>query len=169
MSRLRLSPFSRKEFNLFNSWIDSYELLVTIAGTYFKFPLTNDQLEFYMNDPQSHSFNVIDNKENKIIGHAEIIQTESKKCKLDKIIIGDKNQRGKGTGKDLMNVLSDYAFNTLYVEEIELYVYDWNISGIKCYEKVGFEIHENNKILTEFDSKCWTAFQMIISKEAWKI
>ena len=169
MKHLALSEFSPKDFDLFKSWIDTNELLITIAGKNLIFPLTNEQLEIYLNDPKSDSFNVIDINENKIIGHAEIIHTELNKCKLDKIIIGDKTQRGKGIGAELINLLLEYSFNLLGMEEVMLYVYDWNIAGIKCYEKAGFKIQENSSLHTKFDNKIWTALQMTISKEQWKI
>jgi RimJ/RimL family protein N-acetyltransferase len=42
-----------------------------------------------------------------------------------------------------MNELLDYSFRELDMNEVELNVYDWNIAGIKCYEKVGFVINPN--------------------------
>src|SRR4051794_15615623 len=98
---LKLEHFNSADFDRFISWIDSEELLIQIAGTYFKYPVTSDQLEKYVQDKTSMSFNVIDESTNAVIGHAEIILQDRKTLKFDKILIGDKSNRGKGIGRQL--------------------------------------------------------------------
>ena len=110
---IELTPFKPSDFNRLISWIDSKELLITIAGTVLTYPLTTDQLHTYLADPKSISFNVVDTIQGKTIGHAEIIKTGIGTCKLDKVLIGDKAIRGKGIGEKLINELLDYSFKKL--------------------------------------------------------
>ena len=165
---IELTPFKPSDFDRFISWIDSKELLITIAGTVLTYPLTTDQLHTYLNDSKSISFNVVDIIQSKTIGHAEIIRTGIGTCKLDKILIGDKAIRGKGIGEELMNELLDYSFGKLDINEVELYVYDWNIAGIKCYEKVGFVINPDKIQTTNLDNIEWTALNMTIDRNKWE-
>ncbi len=167
MTKLKLSPFTKKEFLLFKSWIDSNELLITVAGTDFKFPVTDEQLSHYLKDDKRLSFNVIDVEDNKIIGHAEITQTEPQKCKLDKVIIGDMDKKGMDIGKELLTLLLDHAFKVLSMNEVELYVYNWNIAGIKSYEKVGFSLQPDIQFQTTKDVIDWTTLLMSVKKEDW--
>jgi RimJ/RimL family protein N-acetyltransferase len=39
---------------------------------------------------------------------------------------------------NVVNLLLVYVFSNLNRTEVELNVFDWNITAIKCYEKVGF-------------------------------
>ncbi|MCX7950339.1 MAG: GNAT family N-acetyltransferase, partial [Clostridiales bacterium] len=55
------------------------------------------------------------------------------------ILIGDKNYWGQGYAKEAMKLVLDYAFNMLNLHMVYLKVYGYNVSAIKCYEKVGFK------------------------------
>jgi RimJ/RimL family protein N-acetyltransferase len=164
---IKLAPFQKSDFERLISWIDNKELLITIAGTVFTYPLTVDQLQTYLDDPKSYSFNIVDINQNKIIGHAEIIISDNGTCKIDKLLIGDKTNRGKGVGQQTINELLDYSFEKLGVGLVELNVYEWNIAGIKCYEKCGFTINPDKLHFTQVDNKKWKALNMIISKNKW--
>lgn len=163
---IKLEPFKPADFDLFISWLNDEDLLITIAGTYFSYPLTSEQLQRYLSDEKSMAFNIIDSNENKNIGHAEIITTGKDTFKLDKVIVGDKTNRGKGTGLLLINALLDYCFEKLQAREVELNVYDWNIAGIKCYEKAGFAF-TGKTMTTIVRDNIWTAKNMTIDKERW--
>ena len=127
---IKLTPFTKADFDKFISWIDNEDLLITIAGTVFTFPVTNDQLQKYLDDETSHSFNIIDTSNDNVIGHAEIVLSGDNLYKIDKLIIGDKSNRGKGIGQQVIIALLDYAFTKLNAETVELNVFDWNIAGI---------------------------------------
>ena len=86
---------------------------MTIAGTVFDYPLTPGQLQNYLDDPESISFNVIDTDENKPIGHAELVYSGNNMYKIDKLLIGDKSIRGKGTGQKIIDELLKYSFENL--------------------------------------------------------
>ena len=55
------------------------------------------------------------------------------------IMIGDKDSWGKGFAIEAMQILIDYAFNDLKLEEINLGVLVQNINAIKVYNKLGFK------------------------------
>lgn len=164
---IALTPFRQADFAKFISWIDNKELLLTIAGTDFTFPLTSDQLQHYLDNKKSHSFNVIDTSRNVIIGHAEILLYNGNSCKIDKLIIGDKSNRGKGIGKEIMKELLRYAFEEIGVAIVELNVFDWNIGGIRCYESVGFKFNAEKRQVFEIDDNSWIALNMLVEKNDW--
>lgn len=165
---IKLTPFRQADFSRLISWIDSKELLVTIAGTIWTYPLTADQLLSYLNDPKSHSFNIVETGQNTTIGHAEIIVSDDGTCKIDKLIVGDPAQRGKGIGQLVMQELLSYAFGKLPVHTVELNVFDWNHGAIRCYEKVGFTFNPAKKQTFEMDNHKWVALNMTLKKEQWK-
>jgi RimJ/RimL family protein N-acetyltransferase len=161
---IKIEPFTPSAFDDFISWIDTPEILVTIAGPYFTFPVTHDQLYKYLDDEKSIAFNVLN--ENKIIGHAEIINMGNGLYKLDKVII-DRNIRGKGIGQQLINALLEYSFDKLSAEIVELNVFDWNVAGIRCYEKTGFNFTPGKKMPFTVNGEEWVALNMTIDKNKW--
>jgi len=164
---IQLTAFSPEDFDRFISWIDSEALLITIAGTVFSYPLTAAQLETYLADKNSYAFNIADVNEDKIIGHAEIIVQEENICKIDKLIIGDSSNRGKGRGQEVIRKLLEYAFTNLDAKTVELNVFDWNTAGIRCYEKCGFGMNPAKQALFRSGDDTWTALNMSIDKYTW--
>jgi RimJ/RimL family protein N-acetyltransferase len=124
---IRLEPFGQEDFATLISWIDNRELLVTIGGDAFSFPLTEDQLKSYLKDENSHSFKVIDASSNATIGHAEILWSGDDLYKIDKLIIGEVANRGKGIGQEVIRELLAYCFTILNAKVVELNVFDWNM------------------------------------------
>ena len=167
---IELTPFTSNDFERLIAWIDNKELLITIGGNYFSYPLTAEQLEKYLNDEKSHSFNILDTSKNKIIGHAELINSGNKNFKIDKLIVGDKQNRGKGIGEKVMHKLVEFAFTKLQAEAVELNVFDWNKSAIRCYEKTGFIVNQNK--ISSFkmnDGEIWIALNMTINNQVTKL
>jgi RimJ/RimL family protein N-acetyltransferase len=164
---IKLKPFRQSDFDILLSWIDSKELLIQIAGTYFSYPLNVSQLQSYLDDKNSFAFNVIETASNKIIGHSEVIMLDNNVCKLGKILIGDKYSRGKGVGRQIVNELLTVSFGKLKAVKTELYVYDWNTGAIKSYERAGFNVNPEKQMLTEINGTTWKALNMTINKEKW--
>ncbi len=52
--------------------------------------------------------------------------------------IGDTNYRGKGYGRDALQLILNYAFSELGLHRVGLSVIAYNASAIKAYERVGF-------------------------------
>jgi RimJ/RimL family protein N-acetyltransferase len=161
---IQLSAFTKNEFDLFISWVDSKELLLTIAGNVLTYPLTREQLQQYLDDPKSISFNIVDTTQNKVIGHAELIPGNDGTVKIDKLLIGDPTVRGKGIGQKVIEELLAYSFEKLNVHTVELNVFDWNIAGIKCYEKCGFVANPSKQQQFPVGEEIWIAFNMIRKK-----
>jgi len=165
--KIKLTPFEKPDFERLISWLATEEILVTIAGTDFTYPLDAEQLSEYIKDPLSHAFNAV-NAHDEVIGHAELILMKENICTIDKVIIGDEKLRGKGIGGQLIRTLVDYAFDNMSVSVVELNVYDWNHPAIRCYEKVGFIKNPGKEQETSFGDKNWLYFNMSIGRNIWK-
>jgi RimJ/RimL family protein N-acetyltransferase len=164
---INLIPFTASDFDLFISWIDSEELLITIAGTDLTYPLTADQLSGYLKIENSHAFTILDTASNKKIGHAELVLSGKGIFKIDKLLVGDRSLRGKGLGQAIIHELLHYAFKKLEATTVELNVFDWNTAGIRCYEKCGFVMNPQKKKSFQAGAETWTAINMTIEKQDW--
>ena len=146
------------------NWIESKELLITIAGNVWSYPVTEAQLQHYLDDPKSNSFNIVEAPQDIVIGHAEIILSGDGSCKIDKLLV-DPSYRGKGLCVNVMRALLYHAFNTFGAYTVELNVFDWNTAGIRCYEKAGFSFNYEKKQLFPLNDKTWTAVNMSITRD----
>jgi RimJ/RimL family protein N-acetyltransferase len=54
------------------------------------------------------------------------------------IMIGDKAEWDKGYGSEATRLMVRYAFETLNLHRVTLYVFEYNARAIRTYEKIGF-------------------------------
>ena len=55
------------------------------------------------------------------------------------IFIGEEKHRGKGIGKEAIQLILDYGFHYLNLNSIQLSVFAFNERAIACYKKCGFK------------------------------
>ncbi len=159
-----LEKFDQTYYNLLLSWIESPEALMQFAGPAFTFPLTSEQLDTSLSDPNRFAFRVVDRNSKKMIGYAEVYLTQES-AYLGRIIIGDQQLRGIGLGQQIVSSLLDYAFDVLGQNKVQLNVFEFNTSAIKCYEKVGFRINPNKNAERMINGQNWVALNMTIDKQ----
>jgi RimJ/RimL family protein N-acetyltransferase len=61
----------------------------------------------------------------------------------------------------------NFAFKDLNQSKVELNVFDWNLSAIKCYKKVGFVINPHKKTERTVNGQTSMALNMSIDKQNW--
>ncbi len=159
-----LEEFQTCDFDRLINWVESEELMVQFGGPAFTYPITHDQLNELMNDKKRKMYRVKDLESGEIIGHAEIgkIDYKNRSARLGRILIGDKNCRGQGYGRQLILKLVETGFNDMKLHRLDLGVYDFNTPAIKCYKSCGFEIEGLLKDSTRFRDTYWSAYNMSI-------
>ncbi|HXS55758.1 MAG TPA: GNAT family protein [Hanamia sp.] len=165
---IRLEKFDHNCYDQLISWADSTEALMQFAGPAFTFPLTHEQLNNSLSDNNRFAFQVIDTRRQTTIGHAEIYLSEQSAF-LGRILIGDKELRGMGIGQQIVYHLLDFAFKDLKQQIVELNVFDWNVSAIKCYEKAGFVFNLSKRAERKVNGQTWIALNMYIDKQKWEL
>jgi len=161
--RVRLSKFNREDYERLIGWVESEEALMQFAGPLFTFPLTPQQLDLSLNDKNRTAFTVIDSETNLPIGHAETYLMESS-VKIGRILIGNKADRNKGLGQQIVQMLLTFSFANYNITAVELNVFDWNTAAIKCYEKAGFTINAGKRAERKIKNEMWVALNMTIDK-----
>lgn len=161
-TKLKLVPFTINDIDQLSSWIKSPKALLQFAGPQLSFPINKDQFIAIIQDPKQIAFSFCFN--DLIIGHGQILITDDHFL-LRRIIIGQQEFRSRGLGKILVQQLTHYGFEQTNLEMAQLNVYDWNISAIKCYEKIGFEILHGVSKKTIYNNESWTSIRMTISKD----
>ena len=62
-----------------------------------------------------------------------------RQCAEVGLFIGDEENRNKGYGAEALNLLLDYCFDYLNVNNVMLKVFSFNERAINCYRKLGFK------------------------------
>ena len=164
---IHLEKFDKKFYSELINSIKNAKDLIQFGGPEFTFPLTDEQIDKTLSDENRIAFRVANISDGSTIGHCEIYFKDDS-AKLGRILIIDKNQRGKGIGEQMVILLLGYILENRKERNIELNVFDFNVSAIKCYEKVGFRINSDKKLLREVDGETWTALNMVLNLEDWK-
>jgi RimJ/RimL family protein N-acetyltransferase len=166
---IRLELFTVDDFDRFISWIDSEKFMYQFAGPIFQYPITKTQLVNYISDRNRKVFKVIDTANLEVIGHGEInnIDLRNRNARLCRILVAEKVNRNKGFGQLIINKLLDIGFSELNLHRIDLGVFEFNKSAIKCYENCGLKIEgllrESFLIGDEYHS----VYNMSILKNEW--
>ncbi len=120
---IKLSPFTKQDFNTFKDWISDPEELFQFAGPMFSFPISDEQLEEYINMKDRTPLKVVLESTNKSIGHCEL-NYESGRHRLSRILIGDKTLRGQGIGESVVRQMVNLLFENAKVNEVDLNVFE---------------------------------------------
>lgn len=157
---IHLEAFTRDDFTRFISWITTGEELIQFAGPAFSFPLTESQLENYIDNKLSLPFKVINTLSGEVIGHGEIYLGDAIP-RLCRILVANPAFRGKGIGKQIVTALLEKAFAITDAKQVDLNVYDWNTGAIKCYESLGFKRNPGKEKEITVGGKQWISVNLL--------
>ncbi|MFE5431234.1 GNAT family N-acetyltransferase [Peribacillus simplex] len=171
---IELKYFERSDFQQLINWIDTPEFLLQWGGPNFSFPLTEEQLENYLIDANKDDSNtlvygVLHKATGKVIGHISLgnIDRKHKSARVGKVLVGDKDVRGKGIGQLMMKEILKVAFDELRLHRVSLGVFDFNTSAIACYEKEGFVKEGLLRDSRKIGDAYWSLWEMSILENEW--
>ncbi|WP_062109575.1 GNAT family N-acetyltransferase [Bacillus niameyensis] len=171
---IQLKYFERSDFKQLIQWIKTPEFLLQWGGPGFNYPLDEVQLEKYIesaNKEGSETFvyKVIDNETENVIGHISLgkIDRKNKSARVGKVLVGDKNTRGKGIGQQMIKETLKIAFDELHLHRVGLGGFDFNVTAIACYEKAGFIKEGLLRDSRKHGNEYWSLWEMSILENEW--
>lgn len=172
---LRLEPFSQADFQQLIDWIPDSSFALQWGGPTFTYPLTVEQLDKYVKDSNSinatkYIFKAVDETTNEVIGHISIgnVDRINESARIGKVLVGKIDSRGNGYGTQLMLAALAFAFEELKLHKVTLGVFDFNISAIRCYEKVGFKKEGFLRDARKNGDEYWNLIEMGMLKSEWQ-
>ena len=106
-------------------------------------------------------FTAIDD-DSRVVGHIMLRYPDSSKTVIRfGFIIVDDNLRGKGYGKQMLQLAIQKAIKEYGAKKITLGVFDNNPSAFHCYESVGFKATDLDSYM--IDGEEWTGKEMEIN------
>ncbi|MEO8794312.1 MAG: GNAT family protein [Daejeonella sp.] len=170
---IRLEYFTSADFLQLIQWVDNEDLLINWAGSQFKFPLTEEKLHRYLkftNDLEESGtlvYKAVDSLSGETVGHISlsVIDRPNRSARITRVLVGDPNSRGKGIGSEIMRAMLKIGFEDLKLHRMSLGVYDFNISGIKCYQNCGFNIDGTLRDIKKRNDVYWSIVEMSILED----
>lgn len=171
---VHLEKFGSEDFEQLIQWINDPVTMKKWSGSLFKFPLTHDTLQWYIQDSNdsinSSSFNykIIETATGTSVGHISIggISRKNRSARITRVFLAPET-RGKGFCVPALQQAMAIAFDELKMHRLELGVYTGNPSAEKCYTRAGFRsegIHRDNFY---YRGEFWSIHEMSILEDEW--
>ena len=164
--RIYLSPRNNEDIEKFTEWLNDFETTDYIGRSAYIMTLEGEKQYLEENLNKNYNFFIITLNEDKLIGTVGIenIDHLNKRGTLG-IFIGDVEEREKGYGTEAINLILDYGFNYLNLNNIKLDVVEFNERAIACYKKCGFKECGRRRKSEFIDGKYYDRISMDILKE----
>ncbi len=139
--RVFLRPFSKRDLDYIQRWSTDAELR-KLTGEVA--PISQVEAEKYYRELRADQnrvwFVIVLKKGNRVIGEAGLLRMFKPWRHTDMtIIIGEKDARGKGYGKEAGRLLLSYAFEHLGFHRVSIGVVGFNKNAIRFWKSLGFK------------------------------
>ena len=165
---LRLRPYKPCDGETVVSWVrDETAFYKWCAGRLSHYPVTADELNAYYDSfaYRDDFFVMTAFDETGITGQLFMrFPDEQKNTLRFGFIIVDDSKRGRGYGRQMLELAIQYAFGILKVERITIGVFENNEPAYHCYQSAGFRDtgkRENYNIRNE----SWKCLELVLEKE----
>ncbi len=144
---LRLRPYKKCDAKYIIRWIkDEVTFRKWSSDRYDSFPITEDDINKKYIDcngdcsDNDNFYPMTAFDDSGVVGHLIMRFTDSEKKILRfGFVIIDDTKRGKGYGKEMLELSLKYAFDILKANKVTLGVFDNNMPAYYCYKSVGFK------------------------------
>ncbi|UCB51702.1 MAG: GNAT family N-acetyltransferase [Candidatus Zixiibacteriota bacterium] len=139
--KVRIRAIEKTDIDEIMKWVNDREVMDNLI---MRYPVSRYQEEKWIEkalddpNPRNKVF-ALETKDGVYLGGIGLhrIDWENRSAEVG-IVIGNKEYWNKGYGSDSMMTLLEFAFDRMNLHRVYLKVYDFNLRGIKSYEKCGF-------------------------------
>lgn len=139
--RIYLSPVSMEDAEKYVEWFNDFKMTDGIGSSSRMMNIESEK-KFIQDSLENNHYNfaIVDLESDELLGNCGI-QNISQLHRIAEvgIFIGEEHNRNKGYGAEVLNLLLDYGFNYLNMNNIMLNVKSFNERAIACYKKAGFK------------------------------
>lgn len=137
--RIYLSPMNVEDVEIYVKWLNDCNVTDGV-GSSCRITSLESEKEWLKNNSNQYQFAIVTLEDDKLIGNCGIQGIDQiRQCAEVGLFIGDEENRNNGYGEEVLNLLLDYGFGYLNLNNIMLKVYTFNERAISCYKKVGFK------------------------------
>ena len=138
--RIYLSPINIDDVETYTEWLNELDVTIALGNPGVLYGREKEKEAVEEMIKSGNDFAIITNDEDRLIGNCGFfsIIERHRKAELG-IMIGDKNYWSQGYGREAIELILNYGFNMMNLNNIMLRVYTFNKRAIKCYENIGFK------------------------------
>ena len=169
-SQVYLRPLTGEDAAAFVPWVNDAEVTRTLAvGA----AVMDRQAERAWIEKMNASgsdvlFGIVVQETDRLIGSIGLNQIDFRYRSASLgMMIGEKSMWGKGYGTEATRLVVRYAFEELHLNRVQLHVYEYNLRGLRVYEKVGFRREGVLRQEHVYDGRFWDTVVMALLREEW--
>jgi len=165
--RVYLKPLVKEDLVHLRKWSEDAEIRALIGEVT---PMSEADSEKFLHEVYADSnrqwFVVVIKKNNQVIGEAGLLRMDPAWRATDvSVIIGEKEEWGKGYGTETILLLLDYAFRHLNFHRVAIGVVGFNQRAIRFWEKAGFRKEGVHRDEYYYDGKYYDFVMMSILED----
>lgn len=139
-TQVTLGPLRRELVPLYQRWVNNFGTQRALGG--LPSPITYErELTRYnqLSVADEALFTIYVRETGRPIGIAELKEPDRRSRTATFVIfIGEPEARGQGYGTEATRLALAYAFTALGLHSVDLQVYEFNLAGLRAYERAGF-------------------------------
>ena len=138
--KIYLSPKNVEDVEIFTEWMNDFYITDYTGRSYQTITLQEEKAYLEKEQNNKNVFAIIDLQTDEVIGNIGLheINHINRTATLG-VFIGNKNYWSKGYGTEAIQLILDFGFNYLNLNNIDLALMEFNQRALKCYEKCGFK------------------------------
>jgi RimJ/RimL family protein N-acetyltransferase len=168
-AKVYLRPLDREDAAALVPWFNDPEVTRTLRR-YRPQTLRDEEafLEKLTQSEQDLALGIVARAADRLIGVTGLHQIDFKnRHACFGILIGEKDEWGKGYGTEATSLVVKHAFETLNLNRVWLYVFEYNQRGRRSYERVGFRQEGVLRQDCYREGRYWDTLVMAILREEW--
>lgn len=163
---MRLRPYiPSNDFDAIKDWVTDERTNAMWSAKHAPYPLEKTAFDRFLADMYIRHGDcpfVAVTDDGTIVGFICCsVNIESNEALLAFVII-DPAQRGKGYGKEMIQLASKYCFEILKADTVQLNVFTVNEKARKCYESAGFKERRITPDVFPFGDELWGRCNMVL-------
>lgn len=136
--KVRLRALTPADAEICARWMSDRETTINTAGG-GRMPMSEDEERDFIMRNSYCTFGIERTDDSRLIGTCSFfdVNHQARRCKIG-ILIGDKENRGRGYGSDALKTLLKFLFVDRNMYRVALEVFEYNKAAVAMYEKLGF-------------------------------
>lgn len=169
---IKSKPFDIKDSANVVRWVSDSPWSTFLFSSQFRFPLTEEDFKkYHSNAVSGHEFfSFFDESSGAHVGHCELkaISLHHLHGTIANVLISPE-QRGKGAGKAMLQLMLKYAFEKLQLHRVGLAVHAVNERAIAAYRSIGFKVEGEIREVLKFENTYYSLLQMSVLKKEYSL
>ncbi|MCY4436046.1 MAG: GNAT family protein [Chloroflexi bacterium] len=169
--KVALGPLRKDLVPTYTRWYNNFYTLRTLGATPLPLTLEQDERQherLIANAKTDISFTIYERCGSRPIGNAGLLDVDYRNRTAElALAIAEPDARGKGYGTEATQLVVDYAFTALGLHNVMLTVFEYNLAGIRVYNKTGFKEFGRRRESVFMGGKLWDMILMDCLSSEW--